>query len=76
MQCFTFRDVGKRCINAVKFYGPQIDYALSETSNAMNGKHGGKIDAIRKPKAILFFTSYSLATFAENETLKHGFFRD
>jgi len=55
MQCFTFRDIGKRCINAVKFYGPQIDYALSETSNAMNGKHGGKIDAIRKPKAILFF---------------------
>ena len=55
MQCFTFGDIGKRRINAVKLYGAKIDYALSEASNAMNGKHGGKIDAIRKPKAILLF---------------------
>lgn len=55
MQFSALGDVGKRRINAFKFRRAQIDYALPKTCNAMNGEHCGKIDAIRKPKAILSF---------------------
>ena len=55
MQFSALGDVGKRRINAFKFRRAQIDYALSKSCNTMNGEHGGKIDTIRKPKAILSF---------------------
>nr|WP_298993912.1 hypothetical protein [uncultured Desulfovibrio sp.] len=55
MQFSALRDIGKRRINAFKFHRAQIDDALPKSSNAMNGEHCGKIDTIRKPKAILFF---------------------
>ena len=55
MQRSAFWYVGKRCVNALKFHRPQIDYALPKASNAVNGKHGSKIEAVCKSKTILLF---------------------
>ena len=55
MQGSALGNIGKCGVNALKFHRAQVDYALPEASNAINGEHGGKIDAVCKSKAILLF---------------------